>query len=166
VELGLSLTDDLRMSAHATYLDSQYEEFCQLAVGGTPRGNDPLCANPTQANREGNRLNQAPEWSGGVSLDYTIPLGNLGELTTHVDYAWESNVYFSTVNSSDVSSGGWDKFGARLGLQLTDGPELYLYGRNLNDKQYFGLLNAVSSTFVLGAVSEPRTYGAGVRYKF
>jgi iron complex outermembrane receptor protein len=75
-------------------------------------------------------------------------------------------VYFSTVNISDVSSGGWDKFGARIGLQLTDGPELYLYGRNLNDKQYFGLLNAVSSTFVLGAVSEPRTYGAGVRYKF
>jgi iron complex outermembrane recepter protein len=166
VELAVSLTDALKVNAQVAYLDTAYEEFCQLIAGGTPRGNDPLCANPTQASREGNRLNQAPEWSGGIGIDYAITVGNLGELTAHVDYAWASNVYYSTVNTPDVSSGDWDKFGARLGFQLTNGPELYVYGRNLNDKQYHALLNAVTPTFVFGTVSEPRTYGAGARYRF
>jgi outer membrane receptor protein involved in Fe transport len=43
---------------------------------------------------------------------------------------------------------------------------VYAYGENLNDKVYLDGPQRNNATVAPGGVSEPRTYGVGVRYKF
>jgi iron complex outermembrane receptor protein len=162
---AVSITSDLTLGGHVTYLDAAYDDFCQPISAGAPQGSDPLCQ-PGFADRTDNRLSRAPEWSGGANLDYVIPIGSLGELGIHVDYSWEANSYYTPVNETVLSTGGWDKFGARLGFQFDEGPEVYAYGENLNDKVYLDGPQRNNATVAPGGVSEPRTYGVGVRYKF
>jgi iron complex outermembrane recepter protein len=168
VELGVStlLADSLTLSAQATYVDAKYDEFCETISGGSPRSNDPLCANPLQADRSDNRLNLAPEWSGAVNLDYRIPIAAAGELAFNVGYSWESNSYFTAPNESILSTGGWERVDSRVAFELDSGLTVYVYGKNLTDDRYVGFALRGNAVLAPAVISDPRTYGAGVRYRF
>jgi iron complex outermembrane recepter protein len=171
IETSLSwlAVEDLTLGAHLSYTDSTYDEFCQGISGGAPQGEDPLCAplagQPAAADRSGNKLNQAPEWSGGLSVDYRRAIG-AGTLNLHADYSYESTVYYTPTNESVLESGGWDKIGARIGYQLDNGTEFYLFGRNLGNHRYMVWNVRAGATIVQASVNEPRTYGAGLKYRF
>jgi iron complex outermembrane receptor protein len=168
VELTLSglVTDSLTLSGQVTYLNAEYDDFCEAISGGTPLNGDPLCSTPTYADRSGNRLNLAPEWSGGVSLDYRTRVADAGELSFNLGYAWEDTSYFTAANEAIVSTGGWERMDGRVGFALNDGLEVYLYGKNLTDERYVGLALRGLPTLAPSLVSDPRTYGLGVRYRF
>jgi iron complex outermembrane recepter protein len=167
LEVAVRPLPGLALSGQVTYLDATYDEFCQGVASGTPRGNDPICSgSAAYADRAGNYLNQAPEWSGGVSIDYDIPIAAAGELNVHLDYNAESSIYYTTTNERAVGTSGWDKFGARVGFQIENGPEVYVYGRNLGDTRYVGYGGRATPTWVIHTISEPRTFGMGVRHRF
>jgi iron complex outermembrane receptor protein len=163
--VATSITQDLAVGAQFTYLDAKYDDFCQPISGGAPIGADPLCA-AGSADRSGNRLTRAPQWAGGLNLDYRRTLGSAGQFSIHVNYAWESNSYYSPVNETPMSTGGWDRIGARIGYEFMDGPEVYLYGRNIGKKIYLDSPARNTAFLAPGGISEPRTYGAGVSYRF
>jgi iron complex outermembrane receptor protein len=56
--------------------------------------------------------------------------------------------------------------GARIGLTLHNGPEIYVFGRNLTDKRYISYAARLNAILAPLGISAPRTYGAGVRYRF
>ncbi|MBK7903759.1 MAG: TonB-dependent receptor [Proteobacteria bacterium] len=58
VELTLSglVTDSLTLSGQVTYLNAEYDDFCEAISGGTPLNGDPLCSTPTYADRVGKPL--------------------------------------------------------------------------------------------------------------
>ena len=114
------------MLGQVTYLNAEYDDFCEAISGGTPLNGDPLCSTPTYADRSGNRLNLAPEWSGGVSLDYRTRVADAGELSFNLGYAWEDTSYFTAANEAIVSTGGWERMDGRVGFALNDGLEVYL----------------------------------------
>jgi iron complex outermembrane receptor protein len=165
-----AVVQDLLIGAHLSYLDSTYDEFCQGISGGAPLGSDPLCApafvgQPASADRSGNWLNQAPEWSGGASVDYNRSIG-AGTLLAHADYSYESTAYYTPTNESILQSGGWDRINARIGYRLENGPEVYVFGKNLGSDRYLSWNVRASPTVVQIAVNDPRTYGVGVKYRF
>jgi hypothetical protein len=78
-----------------------------------------------------------------------------------VSYSWQSNSYFSTTNETPVSTGVWDDVSARLSFQFADGPEVYVYGKNLEDERHYGFALRANPFLVGGSVNDPRTYGVG-----
>jgi iron complex outermembrane recepter protein len=169
----------LTLSAQATYIDAKYDSFCAPVSAGTPALADPpftdaACTIPlvapvaglTYAQRAGNALNQAPEWAGGLTLDYRTPIGDAGEFNINVGYSWESNVFYTVANEVPLSSGGWERLDARVGFKISSGPEIYVYGRNLTDDRYVGYALRASPTLAPVIANEPRTYGIGIRHRF
>ena len=155
----------LTLSAQATYSDAKYGDFCQPISAGDPIASDPLCA-PGFADRKGNRLSQAPQWSGGLNLNYVTAVGSAGDIKLNVGYSWESIGYFTAANERSISTNGWDRVDARLGFEITDGPELYIFGRNLTDRRYVGYSIRGNAALAPASLNEPRIYGAGVRMRF
>lgn len=162
--LALRPATGFTLSGQVTYLDNKYKSFCQFISAGAPQGSDPLCGTGF-ADRSGNRLNLAPTWSGGIDATYVAELGS-GRLTLNANYAWESNVFYTTANEPLVSSGGWTKLGARVAYKLANGPEIYVFGKNLTDKRYIAYGARLNATLMPLGISEPRTYGVGVSYHF
>ncbi len=172
-EANLSVTpiEGLTLSGQVTYSDAKYKDFCETLSAAVPQAGDPLCVTAPgalpQANRSGNRLNQAPKWSGGLSLDYRTQVADAGELSANVGYSWESNNFFSAGNESMLSTGGWSRLDARLSFTIgEDGPEIYIYGKNLTNELFVTYAQRALPNLAPVIYNDPRTYGIGVRYKF
>lgn len=168
--LSVRLGGGLTLSVAISYLDARYTNFCELTQPGSPPVADPPCIGPVTggvyADRTGNKLNQAPECQGGVTLDHTTHIGGLGELNATVSYNGVSNVFFGPSNEPLQSSGGgYGRIDARIGLEVSPGLELYAYGKNLTHDHYIDLALRGSPTVVLQHVSDPATYGVGIRFR-
>lgn len=154
------------IGAQATYLDATYTKFCQPISGGDPQAADPLCS-AGLADRSGNRLNQAPKWSGGFTADYRGEIGDAGTLSANLSYSFSSSIfYLGAANEAQLASGEFHDLSGRIGFQLANGPELYVYGNNLTDKRYRSLTARIAPTSISQTINAPRTYGIGVRYSF
>lgn len=164
--LNVNAGSGISFAGHVTYLDAKYRDFCQAISGGDPQVNDPICA-PGRADRSGNRLNLAPKWSGGVSVNYEGQIGNAGKLSANASYDFSSSVfYLSNANEPGVESGDWGILNGRIGFEIDGGPEVFVYGRNLTDKRFIAFTSRVSAGSVPVVMNEPRTYGVGLRYHF
>lgn len=173
IEASLSarLIDGLTLSGNLTYLDARYTSFCEAALTGNPANGSPVCTTGTAGpndgfDRAGKRLNQAPKWQGGANLDFDQEIDGFGRLHALVSYSASSTVYYTTANELLASSGKVSRLDARLGLTIGEGPELYLFGRNLTNSSYVDLALRANAFLAPVHVSEPRTYGVGLRYKF
>ena len=156
------LTDDLRMTFSYQYLDAS-----PITI------NNPVI--PTQEIRLFPQ--QAPEHSGSVGFDYTLPDVGIGRLDFHVDYS------FSTDFLANASAGfapkpdfmSYEVVNARVTLSdLTIGDagnlKLALYAKNLLDADYpvfqFIVPTAGPDPIQERQYAPPRTYGIGVTYEF
>jgi iron complex outermembrane receptor protein len=63
---------------------------------------------------------------------------------------------------------GYLLLNAHVGVRWSDGWSLYLWSRNLSDKDYFELLSAApgNSGLVVGLPGDPRTIGLTLRLGF
>ena len=164
VDVALRPMRGLTISAQVSYSEGIFTQFCEsINTSTAPQGNDPLCVGTPglSADRAGNSLSQAPRWSGGASVVYSIPLGDSRVAKLSGSYAAASNSYFQPNNSALVSTGGWYRIDARAELEFAPGFSVYVFGRNLTDKRY------VTNGFYfrgsgLVTLNEPRTYGVGL----
>lgn len=171
-EATLSATpvSGLTISGNITYLNARYGSYCELVQPGSPLNGDATCSGPNPAlvyaDRSGNRLNQAPEWQGGGTIGYTRPIADFGVLRASVSYTGISSVYYTSANENVIASGKVSKLDARLGFELHNGPELYVYGTNLTKNYYIDQGLRGSPALAPVHVSDPRTYGIGLKYHF
>ncbi|MDF7775359.1 TonB-dependent receptor [Sphingomonas sp. AOB5] len=166
-ELIVVPVNGLTLSAQATYSEGVYTNFCEGITTGTPQNNDPQCVGtpaPT-ADRAGNALNQAPRWSGGASINYKTPIGGDNKLNFNLSYSWESNSYFTAANEAQVSTGGWHKLDARAGIELANGLEAYVFGHNITGDRHIVMAFRFGGA-VSAVVSDPATYGVGLKFGF
>jgi iron complex outermembrane receptor protein len=163
--VSLRVLDGLTLGGQVSYLSAKYGEFCQPISAGTPIGTDPLCS-PGFADRSGNRLNQAPKWSGGVNANYSRDVGDAGTLSIFASYAWESSSFYTTPNEPELSTKGWEKLDAQVSFKFNNNVEVFAYGRNLTDDRYKTFAQRLNAAIVGSAINDPRTYGVGVRHEF
>jgi iron complex outermembrane recepter protein len=108
----------------------------------------------------GNKLTRASEWSASASIDYRIPISNIGEFSASLDYDYRTAFYFTKEN---VSSQYQEDFGLlNLGLRFESargGWYAFASARNLLDEDYF------TQIFLQSAPGYPTRYEAGIGWR-
>ncbi len=151
IDLIFAITERFELKAAVSYLDAEYKEFLF-----TESSNNGVVV----TDYSGNSLENAPESSANISLDYYRPIGN-GELFTFAEASYSDSYFldFSNIQSSVQKS--YTLVNARLGYRINQ-YEVSLWGRNLTDKDYRVDWNDVfGPSQILGA---PRTYGIEFKY--
>jgi iron complex outermembrane receptor protein len=162
----VALPSGFSLSGYIAYLDARYADFCQPISGGDPIADDPLCA-PGFADRSGNRLNMAPPWSFGLSVAHESRLSDVGVLNASASLTFsDESFYLSSANERGLEIHSWVNLVAKAGVTFYGGPQLFVFGRNLTDDRYASTSQRGSPTIVGSNFNEPRTYGAGIAYRF
>jgi iron complex outermembrane receptor protein len=148
VEGAATMRRDLRLSGHFSWLDASYDRFLAVLPGGATR----LVA--------GNRLNNAPGWSGSGSAVYEFAAGRKGTASVRGDLAWQSQVFFTPVNDAIETQRAYGLVHLRAGFEPASRRwELAVYVRNAGDQEYItGTGNAALPAFT-ARPGEPRLWG-------
>jgi len=115
---------------------------------------------PTPLDAAGNRLNNAPEWSGGGSAVYVHAAGGRGTVILRGDVTWQSRVFFEPFND-DIET--QPKYGL-LHLRAAFEPksrrwELAFFVRNTGNQEYSTSAGNVPLTAYVGRPGDPRHWG-------
>jgi outer membrane receptor protein involved in Fe transport len=160
----VSPTDGLVFTFAATYLDAKFDSFTASPVGDLT----------------GFRPGGIPEWNLRTSATYTYEFGSSGtKLISRLDYSHESNVdinnglptFNGPVNARRdprIFSREVNLVNGSIMLQLDNGLEVGVWGRNLLDDQYIITVfdGVAQDGTVSGYPSQPRTYGGIARFRF
>jgi len=137
VEPSTRLAGGLEAGGHLAWLDATYDRYAAVGSGGIT------------SDVAGNRLNNAPEWSGRVWAAWSGTVGSR-RLSIAGDASAQSTVFFTPFNDSIQFQAPYGLLGARIEY----GPghrrwTLGAYARNLTDTDY------ITATFG----SAPVAYG-------
>ncbi|HPE29911.1 MAG TPA: TonB-dependent receptor [Parvularculaceae bacterium] len=147
--------EGLRLVGAVGYLDAKFDRFFS----------------PTGADLSGNSLPNAPDWSYNFTADYSRPVEGLGELYGYAEASYTGDHFLDFANDPDGFQDGYLLVNARLGLRLTSGFSVALWGRNLTDKDYrVDFVGDLPPALFLGSKAQvlgaPRTYGVEVEFEF
>jgi len=148
VEVAAAARRSLRLSGHLAWLDASYDRFLAVLPGGATR----LVA--------GNRLNNAPEWSGSGSAVYEFSAGRKGMVFVRGDLSWQTQVFFTPVNDAIETQRAYGLVHLRAGFEPPSRRwELAVYVRNAGDQEYItGTANVALPAFT-ARPGEPRLWG-------
>lgn len=150
-ELDISVTPvkPLRLNFALTYLDPIYDSFVQSAQGDL----------------SGTRPGNIPTYTINLGGVYTQEIGE-NKLIFRADFSSESNI--AILDSDPRFRRETKLLDAAVLLQLKNGLELSVYGRNITNDRY--LITVFPSVAQAGSFSGypslPRTYGFAAKYKF
>ena len=151
VEAGATAAAGLRLSGHFSWLDATYDRFLAVLPGGTRRA------------LEGNRLNNAPEWSGAGSAVYEFAMGRTGTASVRGDLAWQSQVFFTPVNDAIETQRAYGLVHLRAGFEPPGRRwEIALYVRNAGNRDYIVGTGNVGLPAFTARPGEPRMWGTQV----
>jgi outer membrane receptor protein involved in Fe transport len=146
------LVPGLTLSAGLAYLDAKYRSFPNAPCNslGTRLGAAAGCVNGSQ-DLAGSRRAYAPRFSGNVSLNAEIPVGdNVVRLNPYLYFT--SRFFESSTADYLIAQDGYAKVDMRIGFGPEDRAwEIAAIGKNLTDKATAGFRQTVSSA--LGSVS-------------
>ncbi len=152
-ELSLQPTDELHIDASVGYLDATYDEFV-------------LTIPPPGVDLSGNTLNNAPDWTGHVGVEYVIPMGG-HHLIPRIDWSYKGDTYYDRGNSPFDMQEAYSLWNARVRY---DAENWYvdLFGSNLGNEQ-FVTAQLINPPFSCGCrsvnVGAPRMYGITVGFR-
>ncbi|NIB38684.1 TonB-dependent receptor [Pseudomaricurvus alkylphenolicus] len=157
LEATYLVTENLTLSANLGWLNAEY-------------GEDVVDNNGTVIVREGQDLAYAPHFTGNVALDYVLPLGDRGQLRTHINY---THTGARTHNGSDTADiYREDDFGllsARVTFISADEHwQLAAWGTNLTNEHFIESYGGVTDSFGMTSVrrGEPRMGGVELTYRY
>ena len=170
-ELSAQLSPSLRIDGAIGYLDAKFDSF--ISVDPTRPDGDGVTLDPATGqpafNLEGNRLPQAPEFSGRLSFEYQTDIRDF-ELTLRGNVSHSTQAYFTAFNQENISRPDLTTLGASASLLLPDGrTRLSITGRNLTDETE--MTNAFVATVftgapILGFLNEPRSVAVSLEHSF
>lgn len=171
VEIDANIKAGQRFSfyGNAAYTDAKYEKFTNAPL---PLEETGLSENGVQKSFKdisGGKLPGISKWAGSLGGEFTTPavlFGKASKFFIALDGFYRSSFSSSSSPSAYLNIDGYALFNGRLGFRTTSGFSVFIWGRNLFDKDYFEQLlpaggNAGHYAAVLG---DPRTYGITLRY--
>jgi len=115
---------------HFAWLDARYDRYIAVAIGGAT------------GDVAGNRLNNAPEWSGRFWFEWTGDVGHSRRLSVSAEVAAQSTVFFTPFNDQIQRQLPYGLLGGRVEYQSASRRwTIGAYGKNLTNENY------VTSTF-------------------
>jgi iron complex outermembrane receptor protein len=116
-----------------------------------------------QGSVDGNHLPLAPDFSGTVLANYSLPT-KLGEFRLAASYAYNSQTFFEPDNR--LSQGAYGLVGASLfWIDPSEHFTVRAWGKNLTNEQV-GAAEGTNSLNTVIALNAPRTYGFTVGYEY
>jgi iron complex outermembrane receptor protein len=114
-------------------------------------------------------LPRTPELTWNAGIEYGWPIGDAGDLSARVDYAWVDDQYNDIQNFREAMTPSHDNVNARVTYRHSDRWEVALYGRNLTDEEYvsnaFWPQGGQASVLFL-IPNEPREIGLTLKLMF
>lgn len=152
------VTDNFQINASFSYLDDQYTSLAQLTDDVAFNGRIEL----------DDQLPNTPEFSGSISLDYSIPLTSGGELTIRGDLSFYDEIFNDDLNSLALLQPAYELIGGQVSYTSADDSwSLALWGKNLADEEY--IVSGDDNVFLgfrEANFGTPRTYGVTLRREF
>jgi len=148
VEAAAAAGRGVQLAGHFSWLDATYDRY--------------LFRGPDSATFDaaGNRLNNAPEWSGGGSAVYEFTIGGAGMASVRGDVSRQSRVFFTPVNDAIETQRVYGLLHLRAGFEPRNRRwEVAVYVRNLGNQEYITGTANVPLTAITGRPGEPRHWG-------
>lgn len=147
-----AITDNFQVGINYAYIDSEISDA--IFPDGSDRTDTTV-------------LVWAPENAYSIVADYSLSLGNLGELKAHLDYAWQDEQYaLANTDSGEVLVGDYGLLNARVSLDyvpmLGGEWQFAVWAKNLTDEDNVNYRIGQTSTTYL----QPRTYGVDIKLRY
>jgi iron complex outermembrane recepter protein len=156
----------LTLNAAAAYTDGKYTRFTNAPVPLEEVGG-------AQAFKDisGGRLPGVSKWSGSIGGEVVAKgtlIGLKGNYFLGIDEFLRSEFSSSPSPSEYLNISGYGLTNARLGFRASNGFTLYVWGRNIFNKNYYEQLLAApgSAGQYAGIVGDQRTYGVTLRFTY
>jgi len=123
VEGGSELTRSIRAGGHIAWLRARYDQYTAVGVGGVT------------GDVAGNQLNNAPDWSGRIWIDWTRRFRE-STLTVRADSRWQSTVYFTPFNDAIQRQTPYGLLDISAELALNQQWTLGVFSRNITNTDF------------------------------
>lgn len=154
VEGTLRPTDGLKLSGTLGLTDYEYLE---LGSAAGVRGGPCLSCVPALV----------PKWTYSLSAEYTVPVGDIGDLDFRVDLKYRDKVYTDLPNTESAALAPLTLVNARVGWTSKDGDWSADVGvTNLTNKKYYSAISPEASAGRLGTPGLPREWSVTVSRRF
>ncbi len=165
-DASLDVGDNFSFYTAIAYTDGKYVRFTDAPLPLEETG-----AAVQSKDISGSRLPGISEWAatlGGEWVNAGKFLGKEGEFFVAADASYRSDFSSSPTPSRYLNVEGYTLVNARLGFRGDDGWDVFLWGRNLFDEDYFEQLAAApgGSGLYAGQIGDPRTAGITFRGGF
>jgi iron complex outermembrane receptor protein len=158
-EMNWAPTDQLSIRAGVSWLDATFDEYETV---------DPVFPELGVQDVSGNRLPQAPEYTGNIGVDYRFDLQGGGDVTMSARAAYQSKVYFNGLEFERGAQDSYTVVDARVTYTSPDDRYfLNFWGKNLTDKEILTTTFPIPlSGAIVATWAPPRTYGITAGYNF
>jgi len=113
------------------------------------------------------KFTNAPKFSGGLTLEHSILLGNGGSLSGRINYSYQTMVYPETTLSPRIAQPAYGLWNAGVIWQIDQPWSLSLQGTNLANKSYRTTGYDIAALgIVTGYYGNPRMVTLSARYTF
>ena len=148
VEVAAAAGHGVQLAGQVSWLDATYNRYLSTLPGGST------------LDAAGNRLNNAPEWSGSASAVYDRAIGRAGTASVRADMSWQSRVFFTPANDAIETQGGYGLVHLRAGFEPRGRRwEMAIYVRNVGARDFITGTANVPPTAFTGRPGEPRHWG-------
>jgi len=166
LDAAFAVTENLSVRAFATYLSTEFTDFCNgyYAAGVPSRKQFPTCpTDPNISDLSGNQLPNAPEYTVAIFADYYLDLGDSGQMDLSIGANYQDDVYFTEFNNRDAFQEGFINVNASMTFTpKNDDWSIALWARNLTD-EYVVANNITAAPLYsfsrVGSLRPPRTFG-------
>jgi iron complex outermembrane receptor protein len=145
-EASWQLVHALRAGGHLAWLDATYDRYVAVGTDGATR------------DVAGNRLSNAPEWSGRLWLEWSGRAGRLGALRLRAEARAQSTAFFTPFNDDVQRQRPYGLLDASAELARPRW-SLAAYGRNLTDAAYITGSFSSPPPAIGGRPAPPREWG-------
>jgi iron complex outermembrane recepter protein len=115
----------------------------------------------------GNKLELAPETEYNFSIEYRLPVTNIGTFSIRGDFIHKDDYFFDASNSEDFLVEGYELIDGKIGYESSDGSlRIFLWGKNMTDKLYMLTRAMMPEPTKYAWYGIPRTFGIQVSYNF
>jgi iron complex outermembrane receptor protein len=153
------------------YTDAKYVKFTNAPL---PLEETGLIENGVQKafkDVSGGKLPGISKWAGTLGGEFTTPVkffGKDAKLFIASDIYYRSSFSSSPSPSVYLNVDGYALANGRLGVKAANGLSVFIWGRNLFDKDYYEQLLPAGGNagHYAGVLGDPRTFGITFRYAF
>lgn len=172
---GLEMDANLKANEHftfygaAAFTDAKYARFTNAPLPLEETGTTVNGVQVAFKDISGGQLPGISKWAGSFGGEFTTAaafLGKAGKFFLAADAYYRSSFSSSPSPSAFLNVEGYTLVNGRVGFRNTAGLSLFIWARNLLDKDYYEQLLPAGGNagHFAGVLGDPRTYGITLRY--